>query len=255
MNDNEPLEPNVPSFDDFIAYLNRERAIAPIRKSLIADCREASCYDLGDLMAHEEGVALAVSLMAERMDENHVLTIEAVGPFLFRWSAGQPGVFVFGYTGGRANPLICFFDDNGFILNPERSRPLGPNGEFFMMEGNNNSATDGMVCAALALIDEAEANNGENVEFVERPERGAVGKQRRLRRQKNHVRTISLTATRKQYLCQRGDHKGGTHARPCEHVRVLTRRLIEPKNRNPYWREAKVITVNPGVQRVTKVVL
>lgn len=112
------------------------------------------------------------------------------------------------------------------------------------------------IAVALRMIRDAELN----VEFVARPdaETDRVNRGRALGKRPpvKYPRVISVNNLRKQYLGgARGPHQGGTHARPCEHVRILTERIIAPKGRKPYVRKAKVITINPGVRRETKVVL
>jgi hypothetical protein len=117
------------------------------------------------------------------------------------------------------------------------------------------------VTAAVACLAIRDAEL--NVEYVERPEPRCESVNRG-RAKANlspipRTRVISLSALRKRYLPGSSGTsvaRGGTHAKPREHVRFLSRKFIKPKNRNGWWREEKVVTINPGVtsQAVTRVV-
>lgn len=138
-------------------------------------------------------------------------------------------------------------------LNPTIQMYASMRGQWFCVA--SDAELNQVVGIASLMARDAELN----VEFVERePRLDAVNRGRAIANLSaiGRTRVISLSTLRKQFLGGvRAPHQGGTHARPVEHIRVLTKKVITPKGRQPYTRNAKVITINAGVRRETKVVL
>lgn len=236
---------NTPSFDDFARILATDTAMpAATTREWLTKVQNSNRYDLGQLLHDPEIFPYLMDLKRENSDANGdaVIRFGASDPdMLMRWQRGD--LYVFAHWAVADAQLFFWLWQDGVWV-PSPTQPLDTFHKIMV-------STE----YALLLIQEAELNNAENVEFVDREAMSPHGTPARQRFATKRIRTISLTQTRKQYLGFGKSHQGGTHARPCEHVRVLTEKVITPKNRKPYIRKAKVITVNAGVRRETRVTL
>lgn len=236
---------SLPTFDDFTRMLAHDPAL-PVHEARewLTKIRNSDRYDLGQLLSQPENFQWLMQLRRANSDANGNADIRfdaTATDMLIRWERGD--IIVFAHWAVADAQLFFWLCQNGVWV-PSKTQPLDT---FHKMMVSTEFA--------LLLIQEAEANNAENVEFVDREVMAPAGTPVRQRFASKRVRTISLTQTRKQYLGGAKPHQGGRHARPGEHDRTLTRRWIQPKNRKGWWRKPKVITVNAGIRRETKVIL
>lgn len=234
-----------PTFDDFTRMLANDPSLpAPEARAWLDSIRKSDRYDLGQLLSDIEHWPYLRDLRRENSDAdgNADIRFGVNDPnMLIRWERGDITIFVH-WVVAEAKMFFWLHQDDRWVMS--RDQPWDTWNKVM-------TSTE----FALLLIQEAEANNAENVEFVDRDVLSPHGTPARQRFNNKRVRTISLTQTRKQYLGGAKPHQGGTHARPVEHIRILTERTITPKGRKPYVRKAKVITINPGVRRETRVTL
>ncbi|WOB78478.1 hypothetical protein [Brevundimonas nasdae] len=234
------------TFDDLARFVatDPDMTVSAARESL-ALLQSSDRYDLQGLLDTDGDYELIARLRSENtsLDGNFRALFAGQPPnFLIRFIRDEITAFVSLRTDDLAIYGWLHTRDDGWLSGRTFSRD--------MWKSVRESLAN-----ALSVIREAELNNAENVEFLDRDVLSPHGTPARQRFANKRVRTISLTQTRKQYLGGTKPHQGGTHARPVEHIRVLTERTITPKGRKPYVRKAKIITVNKGVRRQTRVTL
>jgi hypothetical protein len=236
----------LPTFDDLLELIDGDRTIPlKTRRRYLTTLREAACYDLGTVLEALPMQTVA-ELVVDRTDSKGEVSVQVVGPWIIRLLfTPRPGLagslFI---CVGMTNTPIGFF----YCWSLRSGGQWFPAGDFPTLDLLSLTAM------GLCVIDDAETNHSENVEYIEREETRRVGNARRARRAEQTVRVISLSRTRKQYRGGSGPHQGGSHASPVEHVRIITDRLVTMKNGTQYRRRPRVVVVNKGVTRPTRVV-